>query len=389
MRILIIHNYYNSRVNSGENTVVNNEMKLLSEAGHHVTLFSKQNEPDNKMNLSERIKIGIEFSTGQGSSEELKTLLDGHEFDVCHVHNIFPLIGSDIFPIISDAGIPIVQTLHNFRYRCGSGVNSRNGIACFDCSKKIGSLPLIAHRCYRNSYIESLGMFFAQREYLNMMKYISVFIVLSPFSRDSLLQFGIPSSRIRFKPNFTFRSSTDGILRSKVVLYSGRLEAEKGVTKLMEAWDKSSASDAGWTLKIAGSGSLNTKVQDYANNAKKVIYLGQLSHHNLLNEIKSASFSLITSQALENCPMSILESLSVGTPLISSSNPSIQSFLKSSFNKMLPEDADNWFLTFNDLSNLNCELMSKNAIEEYEAKYSPESSLSILETIYSEFKSLK
>lgn len=385
MRILIVHNFYNSKINSGENVVVNNEIKLLSEAGHETFLFSKLNEPDKEFDFSEKIRMGINFATGKGSSKELRKLLEENRFDICHIHNIFPLVGSDIFSIISGAGIPIVQTLHNFRYRCGSGMNTRNGISCFDCSKNIGSLPMIVHRCYRNSYIESLGMFFAQREYLNMMKYVSKFVVLSPFASKALLQFGIPENKVRFKPNFTFRTSLDGVFKSKVILYSGRLEIEKGLPKLLQAWDKSSAADSGWTLKIAGSGSLTSKVIDYANNANKVIYLGQLDNQSVLNEIKKASFSVFTTQGLENCPMSLVESLSVGTPLISSVNPSIEYFLKSSYTKMLPGDSEKWFLTFDDLDNLDREIMSKNALAEYDEKFSPESSLSTLETIYSEF----
>ena len=52
---------------------------------------------------------------------------------------------------------------------------------------------------------------------------------------------------------------------------------------------------------------------------------------------------------------------------------------------MLPGDSEKWFLTFDDLDNLDREIMSKNALAEYDEKFSPESSLSTLETIYSEF----
>jgi hypothetical protein len=95
MRILIIHNFYDSSINSGENSAVKNEMQLLLEAGHDVTLFSKQNEPHKKMQFSEKFSVGIKFITGRGSKQEFKALLDSKKFDVCHFHNVFPLIGTE------------------------------------------------------------------------------------------------------------------------------------------------------------------------------------------------------------------------------------------------------------------------------------------------------
>jgi len=389
MRVLVIHNFYDSNRNSGENNVVRNEIKLLSEAGHDVTLFSRQNEPDKKIHPVEKAKIGLKFLSGQGSREEFREFLTNKHFEVCHIHNVFPLIGTDFLLDIYEAGIPIVQTLHNYRYRCGSGVNFRRGRLCFDCSNRLGSLPLIAHGCYRESFAESFGMFFAQREYVQRMKQISRFIVLSSFSKESLLQFGIPGDRIRLKPNFVFRSPTDGIVKSKSIIYAGRLEITKGVPELLRAWSQSTASENGWTMKIAGSGPLSPEVQEFAKAEPNVSFLGHLGREKLFEEIKISRFSIVVSQSLESLPMAILESLSVGTPLISSVNPSFQDIIEEQFAVMLSRDVNYWYLTFDKLDSLNYELMSQKAIQEYEKKYSPESSLSALETIYSEVSFLQ
>lgn len=389
MRILIIHNFYDSRINSGENSAVKNEMQLLLEAGHDVTLFSKQNEPHKKMQFSEKFSVGIKFITGRGSKQEFKALLDSKKFDVCHFHNVFPLIGTDVLLEIHNAGIPIVQTIHNYRYRCGAGTNYREGRLCFDCSGHFGALPLISHGCYRNNYIESFGMFFAQRGYQKMMKHISMFIVLSNFSRDALLTFGIESKRIKLKPNFAFRSTLNGSAKPKTIIYSGRLEVDKGLPKLMEAWSQSKASKNEWTLKIAGHGSLFSEVEKFANSAKNVSFLGLLDRKTLLEEIENSRFSIILSEALENLPMVIIESLSVGTPLIVSSNPSLQNFIEKDFTVALPKDFNSWFLTFDQLDSLNYELMSQSSLQEFNEKYSPESSLRALESIYSQVKLLE
>jgi glycosyltransferase involved in cell wall biosynthesis len=232
-------------------------------------------------------------------------------------------------------------------------------------------------------------MFFAQRGYQKMMKHISMFIVLSNFSRDALLTFGIESKRIKLKPNFAFRSTLNGSVKPKTIIYSGRLEVDKGLPKLMEAWSQSKASKNEWTLKIAGHGSLFSEVEKFANSAKNVSFLGLLDRKTLLEEIGNSRFSIILSEALENLPMVIIESLSVGTPLIVSSNPSLQNFIEKDFTVALPKDFNSWFLTFDQLDSLNYELMSQSSLQEFNEKYSPESSLRALESIYSQVKLLE
>ena len=82
MKILIIHNFYNLNINSGENVVVKNEMMLLRNAGHEVVLFSQENKPDQNLPKLELLKIGIRFLSGYGTSKEISHLLKYEQFDV-------------------------------------------------------------------------------------------------------------------------------------------------------------------------------------------------------------------------------------------------------------------------------------------------------------------
>ena len=382
MKILLVHNFYNMKINSGENNVVENELNLLRNSGHEVLLYSQINEPNQKFSKVELFEMGIRFISGSGSSEEIIQILQREKFDVCHIHNIFPLIGSQVISQIHEAQIPIVQTIHNFRYRCGAGVNSRNGKVCLDCSKNFGKIQLIVHKCYRDSYVQSAAMYFAQSKYVEKMKLVSIFIVLSAYAKQEIIKFGIPENAIRIKQNFANRNIFPQKKFSKSVVYAGRLEKEKGVQLLLKSWIESNASQFGWTLKIAGAGSLEGEVEELARNSKGVQYLGLLSKSQLAQEITDCSFSIITSQMLENCPMQIVESLAVSTPVIFRPNESTNGFMNPSFSISLPENTENWKFIFDKLDSFDCIELSVAARAEYEEKYSPEVSLASLEEIY-------
>lgn len=382
MKILLIHNFYNLDINSGENTVVENELNLLLNSGHDVTLFSQTNKPNNELSNSELLLMGFRFISGFGNSEKVVEILKREKFDVCHVHNIFPLIGSKVISHVFEARIPIIQTIHNFRYRCGAGINTRKGKPCFDCSRNLGRIPLVIHKCYRDSFIQSGGMYFAQSNYVKRMKQIGIFIVLSPYAKEELINFGIPENCIRIKQNFAFRNSLGNKKFLKSVVYAGRLEKAKGVDVLLKSWTESNASNMGWTLKIAGAGSLEHQVEDMARSKIGIEYLGLLSKSKLAQEISDCSFSVFTSDMLENCPMQIVESLAVSTPVIFRSNQTTNGFMHPSFSISLPERTEHWKLVFNKLDTFDCVTLSSGAKIAYEEKYSPESSLNSLESIY-------
>ncbi len=50
-----------------------------------------------------------------------------------------------------DAGVPVVQTLHNYRLLCPSALLFRDGGVCEDCLHKRVKWPGVAHACYRGS----------------------------------------------------------------------------------------------------------------------------------------------------------------------------------------------------------------------------------------------
>ena len=69
---------------------------------------------------------------------------------------------------------------------------------------------------------------------------------------------------------------------------------------------------------IAGTGPKEDELKQFASdkNLNNVSFVGFKSGDDLLKLITEASFTILPSQVYENCPMSILESMAVGTPVI-------------------------------------------------------------------------
>src|SRR5258708_13710241 len=64
---------------------------------------------------------------------EFSALLEKVKPDVVHIHNFFPLISPSVYYACRKAGVPIVQTLHNYRLLCPAATLYRAGDVCEEC----------------------------------------------------------------------------------------------------------------------------------------------------------------------------------------------------------------------------------------------------------------
>ena len=208
------------------------------------------------------------------------------------------------------------------------------------------------------------------------------FVVLSSFAKRSLLSFGIPEDKIFVKPNFAFRMKPFKGLRPRRILYSSRLELEKGTLDVLNGWVSSSAGKNGWNLKIAGDGSQRDKVKQYSEKNSDIQYLGKLDKQKLSIELSRARFSIFSSRMMENSPMSIIESLGASTPIIASSNLSTSEYLDEEFSINISDYSNSWSDTFNLLDHFDANKLSVSANIEFEKKYSPEIAIRNLESLY-------
>ena len=153
MRVLLAHNHY--RPPSGENVVFENERKLLQERGVEVITYERHNAEINQFSPLQRLGLAWESVWSKRSYAEIKRLIKETRPDIAHFHNTFPLISASAYAACKDSGVPVVQTLHNYRLICPKAMLQRNGKPCEDCIK--GNLiPAVRNRCYKNSFLFTL-----------------------------------------------------------------------------------------------------------------------------------------------------------------------------------------------------------------------------------------
>ncbi|MGK4302014.1 glycosyltransferase, partial [Klebsiella pneumoniae] len=74
----------------------------------------------------------------------MQRLIELHRPQVVHFHNTLPLISPAAYYAAQTAGVPVVQTLHNFRLLCVNALLFRDGKPCEDCVGKIAPWPGVA-----------------------------------------------------------------------------------------------------------------------------------------------------------------------------------------------------------------------------------------------------
>ncbi|MCT8166642.1 MULTISPECIES: glycosyltransferase family 4 protein [unclassified Pseudomonas] len=315
MRILLAHNFYNSATPSGENQVLEAERRLLAKNGDDVQLFSKYSD-----SIAKKGKLGV-LSAALGTpwrmdiKHELRSVLDGFQPDIVHVHNTFPLISPAIFPALAGRAARVL-TLHNYRLFCPAAIPMREGKVCIECMQAKSSLPSLIHGCYRESRLATLPMALnvELHRYLGTWrKHVDAFIALSEFQRSLMIDAGLPAEKVFVKPNFYPGSPVvqPWLNREPYVVFVGRLTAEKGVISLLRAWQAWGA--AAPELRIVGDGALRDQLESMGAGLP-VRFLGQVDAKEAERQIANARLQILPSEWFEGFPMVIREAFAFGTP---------------------------------------------------------------------------
>ena len=148
MKIIVVHNKYKQP--GGEDVVFDQECQLLERFGHEVQTYCRSNwDVDSFPGVQKLVLLKDAIWCGD-TYKEFGELLRREKPDVVHVHNTWVMISPSIYWACHDAGIPVVQTFHNYRLLCPAGTFFRHGKTCEDCLD-YGQWRSVLHGCYRNS----------------------------------------------------------------------------------------------------------------------------------------------------------------------------------------------------------------------------------------------
>ena len=335
MKILLIDVYnYNK---GGAETVCFNTGRMLEQHGHNVAYFTLKWSGNKPSPFSKYFPESKETRRGpfrqienlanyfyhfEAARKIEQLILDEHP-DIAHIHLLWGQITPSIFPVLKKYGIPIIFTVHDYRIVCPAYTfRDGNGRICEACRGR-HFYKCLTHTCCKGSKFMSAVMAAEQyfrNAFFNPAKYIDGFIYVSNFAKNIQEKY-MPT--LKAKRNITlYNFSTDisdkpkTMPENKYYLFFGRLSYEKGIKTLLEAFKDTPQCK----LKVVGTGPKETELKAFADKNKmlNVEFLGYKQGKELADLVSNAYFVIVPSEWYENNPMSIIESYSVGTPVMGS-----------------------------------------------------------------------
>lgn len=313
--VALVHNYYQQP--GGEDAAVAAEGRVLEAHGHRVIRYTLDNGSIVRMRRARLVRSTV---WNDGAYSDLRQLFDADRPAVAHFHNTFPLVSPAAYYAARDAGVPVVQTLHNFRLVCPNALLYRDGHVCEECLGRSVPWPGVVHACYRDSHSASAvtaAMLATHHALGTWQKAVDVYIALTNFARDKFIQGGLPAERIVVKPNFVPVDPGAGSRGGRFALFVGRLSPEKGLGTLLAAWR---ALGGAFPLKIVGSGPLEATLDRTVPGTE---WLGHQPKENVLALMREAAFLVLPSECYEGMPMTIVEAFASGLPVVTSGQGSL------------------------------------------------------------------
>jgi glycosyltransferase involved in cell wall biosynthesis len=313
--------------NGGAETVLFQERAFLTNTGTEVIDFAMQHERNVQSPYSAHFVSRKDYRGGGSFAKtmsalslihsreavsKLASLIDETRPDLMHCHNIYHQLTPSIVGVAKSRGIPVVLTLHDTKPVCPVHTRMRDSQLCSSCLA--GDFHhVLTYRCSDGSIAQSAALYMEAviQRWLGSYEKVDRFLAPSRFMRDSVLR-RFSADRVELLYNGVDVTSIPASDRDKgYVLYCGRLAAGKGAETLLQAHE---AAGCRWPVVIAGTGPLMDALK--SQFTRNVRFAGQLSGETLSTTIAEASVVVVPSEWCENCPMSVLEAMAHGKPVV-------------------------------------------------------------------------
>ena len=315
MKILLCNKFYYRR--GGDCIVTMNLEQLLKDHGHDVAVFA-MDYPDNidtpwkkywPSNMSKVKAFTRPFGDGE-VRKKFTRLIDDFKPDIVHLHNIHTQLSPVIAEIAYKKDIKVFWTLHDTKLVCPCYTCMRNGKWCTDCftDKK----AVIKNRCMPGGVIGAIIGYFEQRKWNKdaLEKYTTKFLPPSQFMADTCINGGYKKEKFEVLCNFidVDKVANPSFDKQPYYCYLGRVTEVKGIRTLCKA-----ASQLPYQLKVIGGGDLFDELKTAYPNIE---FLGQKDWNEFRPILEDAKFMVLPSEWSENNPLTVIESQSLGTPVL-------------------------------------------------------------------------
>jgi len=340
-KIVLVNKFYYNR--GGDCVAMLSAEQLLKAKGHEVAVFSMKYDHNLSSEWETYFPDEINFATRnpfvifrtiarlfkpKDVAKKFNRLLNDFKPEVVHLHNIHSYISPVVAEIAHQKGIRVVWTLHDYKLICPA-YKINKGVVCERCFTNKSCVLL--NKCLKNSYLAS---FFGWMEaiYWNRRKLTKItdrFISPSQFLKTKMTEAGFPEDKIDVLPNFISRPINPATSKKDYYCYVGRISEEKGVDTLLKA-----AAQLPYSLKVIGDGPLLNAFRNQFTR-QHIEFTGYLDPENVFEIMKEARCVVIPSVGYENNPLSAIEALCMGTPVLGARIGGIPELIEEGVNGFL------------------------------------------------------
>ena len=395
MKILMVNKFLYPKGGAETYTLkLGQELEKRGNEVQYFGMYDEKNTVGNKLNLYtqnmdfhtnklKKITYPFKIIYSFDAKRKMKKIIEDFKPDIIHLNNINFQITPSIIDIANKMKVAIVQTVHDYQMICPNHFlyNWKEKKICEKCIKG-SKWNCTKYNCIHNSKAKSIlgsieGIIYSK--ILKSYSKVNLYICPSKFLEEELLKNDIFKGKTVPICNFVELDKNSEIPKKEdYVLYFGRLAEEKGLLELIEAMKKL----PNIKLKIAGTGPLEKIIKSESN----IEFVGFKTGDELIELISKAKFAIYPSVWYENCPLSILESESYGTPVITANYGGMKELVENNetgilINEIKPETLkENIEKLYNDDNKIR--YMSKNCIDKRKKMITLQQYTNKLEKLY-------
>ena len=331
MRILHVNKYLYRR--GGAEGYALDVAERQEQQGHAVGLFGMQHPDNPELPLAATFPPLVELDPppsglvaraaaagrmfwSPSSRSGMAAALDAFRPDVVHLHNIYHQLSPSILAPIRQRGTPAVMTLHDYKLACPTYDFVAQGTVCEACLD--GRFRHAAQkRCKDGSLASSALLAVESRVHRSSGAYDGVRLFLCPsrFLAGRMTAAGVYPDRLRVINNPVDATSfSEQVTPGSGVVVAGRLVRTKGFDLVIRAVGRL----PGVVLHVAGEGPQAAELEAMATDVApgRVVFHGRLSKAALSDLLRSSAVAVVPSRWQENQPLSVLEAMAVGLPVV-------------------------------------------------------------------------
>ncbi|MGH2925443.1 MAG: glycosyltransferase [Solirubrobacterales bacterium] len=302
-----------ARVTGGADLNCMQLAELLRRRGHEVAMLATAS-PENEFADGEFVEASVTHVSRDSlgprrranvarsaiwnpeAAAAMRRLITRFRPQVVHAHKLYPQLSAAPLVVAARAGVPIVQTLHDYEFMSSSYLDHRGG--------------WIDHDERRASFRALNAATFAIRRWVHSPR-VDAWIANSGYVARRYETRGLASTVLaafvepidRPVPGFAERAGA---------AFVGRLHEEKGVRDVIAL----AGSLPEIEVRVAGHGPLEGEVAAAARRLENLEFVGKLDRDGVFDLLMRARVCLMPSRWQEPGGIAVLEAMSVGTPVV-------------------------------------------------------------------------